>query len=158
MLKVESAIAMTTGQEENAISVSKYLMFSLKKLAFLAPLSLSLTLNDIVLIFMIFYENSYFYLILLSLQSIDLFSNLETEIGLSMVKIFVWIPRFIPLACAIDILLSNINIISILWQISVHVSKYTEIFRYVAQKIHISNIQTPSFYCRIIYTLKNDRN
>ena len=54
MLKVESAIAMTTGQEENAISVSKYLMFSLKKLAFLAPLSLSLTLNDIVLIFMIF--------------------------------------------------------------------------------------------------------
>ena len=51
MLKVESAIAMTTGQEENAISVSKYLMFSLKKLAFLAPLSLSLTLNDIVLIF-----------------------------------------------------------------------------------------------------------
>lgn len=89
MLKVESAIAMTTGQEENAISVSKYLMFSLKKLAFLAPLSLSLTLNDIVLIFMIFYENSYFYLILLSLQSIDLFSNLETEIGLSMVKIFV---------------------------------------------------------------------
>ena len=89
MLKVESAIAMTTGQEENAISVSKYLMFSLKKLAFLAPLSLSLTLNDIVLIFMIFYENSYVYLILLSLQSIDLFSNLETEIGLSMVKIFV---------------------------------------------------------------------
>ena len=89
MLKVESAIAMTTGQEENAISVSKYLMFSLKKLAFLAPLSLSLTLNDILLIFMIFYENSYFYLILLSLQSIDLFSNLETEIGLSMVKIFV---------------------------------------------------------------------
>ena len=89
MLKVESAIAMTTGQEENAISVSKYLMFSLKKLAFLAPLSLSLTLNDIVLIFMIFYENSYFYLILLSLQSIDLFSNLETEIGLSIVKIFV---------------------------------------------------------------------
>ena len=89
MLKVESAIVMTTGQEENAISVSKYLMFSLKKLAFLAPLSLSLTLNDIVLIFMIFYENSYFYLILLSLQSIDLFSNLETEIGLSMVKIFV---------------------------------------------------------------------
>ena len=89
MLKVESAIAMTTGQEENAISVSKYLMFSLKKLAFLAPLSLSLTLNDIVLIFMIFYENSYFYLILLSLQSIDLFSNLETEIGLIMVKIFV---------------------------------------------------------------------
>ena len=89
MLKVESAIAMTTGQEENAISVSKYLMFSLKKLAFLAPLSLSLTLNDIVLIFMIFYENSYFYLILLSLQSIDLFSNLETEIGLSMFKIFV---------------------------------------------------------------------
>ena len=89
MLKVESAIAMTTGQEENAISVSKYLMFSLKKLAFLAPLSLSLTLNDLVLIFMIFYENNYFYLILLSLQSIDLFSNLETEIGLSMVKIFV---------------------------------------------------------------------
>ena len=30
--------------------------------------------------------------------------------------------------------------------------------RNVAQKIHISNIQTPSFYCRIIYTLKNDRN
>ena len=89
MLKVESAIAMTTVQEENAISVSKYLMFSLKKLSFLAPLSLSLTLNDIVLIFMIFYENSYFYLILLSLQSIDSFSNLETEIGLSMVKIFV---------------------------------------------------------------------
>ena len=56
MLKVESAIAMTTGQEENAISVSKYLMFSLKKLAFLAPLSLSLTLNDIVLIFNDFYN------------------------------------------------------------------------------------------------------
>ena len=60
MLKVESAIAMTTGQEENAISVSKYLMFSLKKLAFLAPLSLRLTLNDIVLIFNDFHKNSTF--------------------------------------------------------------------------------------------------
>ena len=51
MLKVESAIAMTTGQEENAISVSKYLMFSLNKFAFFAPLFLRLTLIDIVLIF-----------------------------------------------------------------------------------------------------------
>ena len=60
MLKVESAIAMTTGQEENAISVSKYLMFSLKKFAFLAPLSLRLTLNDIVLIFNDFLWKQYF--------------------------------------------------------------------------------------------------
>ena len=51
MLKVESAIAMTTGQEENAISVSKYLMFSSKKFAFIAPISLRLTLYDIVLIY-----------------------------------------------------------------------------------------------------------
>ena len=51
MLKVENAIAMTTGQEENAISVSKYLMFSLNKFAFLAPLFLRLTFIDIVLIF-----------------------------------------------------------------------------------------------------------
>ena len=60
MLKVESAIAMTTGQEENAISVSKYLMFSLNKFAFLAPLFLRLTFIDIVLIFNDFLGKRFF--------------------------------------------------------------------------------------------------